>query len=84
MDVGSFARLCKDCKIIDKSFNRNDVYLLFAKFKRNKIRGMSYEGFDQVRPFAVDVSSGIESAKGIKDDALMRAFVSAVRAADEQ
>lgn len=37
----------------------------------------------RLRPHAVDVSSGIEASKGVKDHALMRAFVSAVRAADE-
>ncbi len=38
----------------------------------------------RVRPYAVDVSSGIEAAKGVKDIALMREFVAAVRAADSQ
>jgi phosphoribosylanthranilate isomerase len=35
-----------------------------------------------VRPFAVDVSSGVEQGKGIKDAALMRRFCEAVREAD--
>ena len=40
------------------------------------------DGVLHVRPFAVDVSSGVEVSKGIKDAALMRRFCDAVREAD--
>ncbi len=40
------------------------------------------EGILQVRPWAVDVSSGVEAAKGIKDAVLIRRFCDAVREAD--
>jgi phosphoribosylanthranilate isomerase len=40
------------------------------------------DGVLHARPWAVDVSSGVESAKGIKDAAAMRRFCEAVREAD--
>ena len=40
------------------------------------------DGVLTLRPWAVDVSSGVETAKGIKDAGLMRRFCDAVREAD--
>jgi len=40
------------------------------------------DGITALRPWAVDVSSGVEIAKGLKDSALMQRFCDAVREAD--
>ena len=42
------------------------------------------DGVLHVRPFAVDVSSGVEISKGVKSGPLMRRFCKAVRDADDQ
>jgi phosphoribosylanthranilate isomerase len=41
-------------------------------------------GIERVRPWAVDVSSGVEAAPGIKDEWLIRRFAAAVRRTDGQ
>ena len=42
------------------------------------------EAIGRVTPYAVDVSSGVEASRGVKDHARMTAFVQAVRAADAE
>jgi phosphoribosylanthranilate isomerase len=42
------------------------------------------DGILQLRPWAVDVSSGVEASKGLKDPEKIHQFVAAVRLADEQ
>lgn len=44
--------------------------------------GNVIEGIQQVRPSAVDVSSGVEASRGIKDAEAIRRFCDAVRRAD--
>jgi phosphoribosylanthranilate isomerase len=50
--------------------------------------GLDVENVDEairsVHPYAVDVSSGVETAKGIKDTARIAAFIKEVRRADQR
>lgn len=58
--------------------------LLASRFRLLLAGGLRPEtvgpAIEQVRPWGVDVASGVERARGIKDHARLRAFIEAVRA----
>ncbi|MGB0713287.1 MAG: phosphoribosylanthranilate isomerase [Gammaproteobacteria bacterium] len=70
-----------------KTFDWSRVGALFEDENRIILAGgltpeNAAEAVRQVRPFAVDVSSGVEAAKGVKDPAKVLRFAEAVRRAD--
>ncbi|CVK19137.1 phosphoribosylanthranilate isomerase [Sporomusa sphaeroides] len=68
---------CFDWKVLSKQNVDKPIILAGGLNASNIAQAVSI-----VRPYAVDVSSGIETAPGIKDINLMRAFVENVRNAD--
>jgi len=66
-----------DWKLIPKDFNR-PLILAGGLNPANVATAIA-----QVRPYAVDVSGGVEAAKGIKDAQKMRAFIRAVSKAEQ-
>ena len=43
MDGKTFAKLAKDCKILDKKLTSTDIDLIFAKCKAKELRKINFE-----------------------------------------
>ena len=69
---------CFDWNWVDRSFS--DRIILAGGLHPDNVSA----AVRQVRPAAVDVSSGVEKAKGIKDRVRMRAFIEAARLAGSE
>jgi phosphoribosylanthranilate isomerase len=69
-------------KVFDWSLLPNDVPAHRLVLSGGLTPANVIDGVLRVRPYAVDVSSGVEASRGVKDAALMRRFCEAVREAD--
>lgn len=67
---------CFDWNLVPQSIAR-DIVLAGGLDSENVVQAI-----EQVRPYGVDVSGGVESSPGVKDAEKIRAFVRAVRCAD--
>ena len=47
MDGKTFAKMAKDCKILDKALTATDIDLVFAKIKDKAARKITYEQFSK-------------------------------------
>jgi len=75
MDGKAFAKVAKDCKLIDKKLTATDVDLIFAKVKAKAERRITYDQFMAgLKEFAtkkgVDASAVIEAVGASKGPVL--------------
>jgi hypothetical protein len=64
MDGKHFAKLCKDCELLDKSFTGTDVDLVFAKAMKKGRRRISWSSFE-------DLLGLVAERKGVTHDAIL-------------
>ncbi len=66
----------KICKIIRETLSQTGNHIVLAGGLTPQNVGQAVK---EVRPYAVDVSSGVETAPGIKDEALIKQFVKNIK-----